>query len=253
MHLFLSPHPDDAALSCGALIYRLAHGGASVCVLTVMAASPPPDMLPSAFVQEHLTRWGLGDDPAPARQSEDRCALAVLGAEVRLGTWPDALFRTDGQGHLLYTNLAQLFGVPHSHDPLLRALDTLIPTDATITALYAPLGVGGHVDHRLVRTAALRWAACRPKVAVFLYEEYPYSAAGVDKVQQARAAVPRPTVVQEFPMNEAALTAKVRAIACYRSQISTFWANNADMARAVRAYARQTEKQHGAERLWRLG
>ena len=252
MHLFLSPHPDDVALSCGGLLYHLAQRGAHLRVLTVMAASPPADLPPSDFVQEHITRWRLGDDPAPARRAEDRCALGALGAEVTFGAWPDALFRTDGRGHALYPDLAHLFGPPHPHDPLLSALDTLLPNDAKIATLYAPLGVGGHVDHRLVRRAALRWAAQRPKVAVFLYEEYPYSAAGMDAVQQARVAISHPTVAHLFPLNEAALAAKIRAIACYRSQISTFWDDVEDMARAVRAYARQVGKAYDAERLWRL-
>ncbi len=252
MHLFLSPHPDDVALSCGGLLYRLAQGGAHVRVLTVMAASPPPDLPASPFVQEHIARWGLGDDPAPARRAEDRCALRALGAEVRFGKWPDALFRTDGQGRALYPDLARLFGAPHPRDPLLGALDTLIPTDAEIAALYVPLGVGGHVDHRIVRSAALRWAARRPKVAVFFYEEYPYSAAGADEVRRAQGSLQSPLLAQVFPMDEDALSTKVRAIACYRSQISTFWADVDDMARAVRAYAHQVGRAYGAERLWRL-
>ncbi len=252
MHLFLSPHPDDVPLSCGGRLYQLAQSGEHVRVLTVMAGPPPPNLPHSPFVQEHLRRWGLGSDPTPSRRAEDRCALAVLGAEVAFGRWADALFRTDAQGKLLYTDLAHLFGPPHPADPLLGALDAVIPPYAQVTALYAPLGVGGHVDHRLVCMAALRWAELHPKVAVFFYEEYPYSVAGSNEIQRARALVQRPTVAQLFALKEAALEAKVRAIACYRSQISTFWADVEEMEQAVRSYARQVGETHDAERLWRL-
>src|SRR5258708_35086179 len=39
--------------------------------------------------------------------------------------------------------------------------------------LYAPLGVGGHVDHRLTYEAALRAFAGEPGRNLFFYEERP--------------------------------------------------------------------------------
>jgi LmbE family N-acetylglucosaminyl deacetylase len=50
------------------------------------------------------------------------------------------------------------------------------------------------------------------------------------------------------PVAEDDLQAKVKAIAAYASQISTFWKDVETMETAVRAFAAST----GGERLWRV-
>jgi hypothetical protein len=50
------------------------------------------------------------------------------------------------------------------------------------------------------------------------------------------------------PVDSAALDAKIAAIACYHSQISTFWRDTEDMANGVRV---DTERV-GGEREWRF-
>lgn len=52
-------------------------------------------------------------------------------------------------------------------------------------------------------------------------------------------------------LGEADLAAKVDAVAAYESQISSFWADVAGMAVAVRAFAvRRADRAGLAERLW---
>ena len=46
-HVFVSPHPDDAALSCGGLIARLRDGGEPVTILTIYSG---PGTLPASVV-----------------------------------------------------------------------------------------------------------------------------------------------------------------------------------------------------------
>jgi len=71
----VSPHPDDAVLSCGQVL--AAHPGATV--VTVFTGAP-------ATYSDPPTRWsrlsgfGPGDDVMAARREEDRRALAVLDA-----------------------------------------------------------------------------------------------------------------------------------------------------------------------------
>lgn len=249
-HLILAPHPDDAVLSCGGLITTLAQAGERVTVFTVMAGPLPQDVVISPFIEEHLIRWELGPDPVPARRVEDQRAAAILGAQVHFGSFPDALYRTDGRGNALYPDLERLFGDVHPDDPILRAADAITAPAGAADVLYVPLGAGHHVDHLLVRDVLLGWLAHWRELAVFFYEEYPYSADRHDTIRVARAAIPLPLTPVVRPMSDAALAAKISAIACHKSQISTFWANADAMAAAVRDYARAVGAGTYAERLW---
>ena len=44
-HVFVAPHPDDAALSCGGLIASLRELGQNVAILTLYSGSGPVDDL----------------------------------------------------------------------------------------------------------------------------------------------------------------------------------------------------------------
>jgi LmbE family N-acetylglucosaminyl deacetylase len=240
---------DDAVLSSGGLIFQLTQAGEMVIVVTVMAGDVPPDIAISPFIEEHFRRWNLWPDPVPGRKAEDRRAVHMLGAEVHFGDIPDALYRTDGHGTALYPDLDTLFGEIDPRDRAPRQIHRWIDPAA---ALYAPLGAGHHVDHQLARDAASAWRHAHPEVAVFLYEEYPYSAMGADAIQAARVVLGEPTIPVSHDLSDAALAAKIRAIACYQSQISTFWDDVPAVAESVRQYAEQVGQGHCAERLWEL-
>jgi LmbE family N-acetylglucosaminyl deacetylase len=116
-----------------------------------------------------------------------------------------------------------------------------VPRDATV---YLPLTAGHHVDHQIVRAAGEQWAGPRQ---VIYYEEYPYA----EKPKEVMRAVGGDTLqAQLIELDEAALFSKVQAIACYRSQISTFFKDEAEMEARVRAYAEVIGNGQPAERLW---
>lgn len=257
MHLFLSPHPDDAVLSCGSTIYDLVQGGESVVVWTLMAADVPISLPDNPLVQAIHQRWQAGTNPSHLRRDEDRAALQTLGVhDSRFGEWLDCIYRTDEAGHALYTSDDAIFGPIHPDDPVHTA-PFLLPTG--VQALYIPLGAGNHVDHRLVRDKAL--ANLPDGVTVYAYEEYPYSAPtdevyhshsgtqerlfGSRAIQAALEQIQLSTTLQNYQLSENALSAKIAAIACYHSQLSTFWHDHDEMAQRVRAYATEV-----GERLW---
>lgn len=249
-HLFLSPHPDDIALSCGGLAYQRAQAGDEVLVFTWMAGPMPSDLCITPLIQEHIIRWQLGPDPVPGRQAEERQAVEVLGSSVSFGSLPDALYRTDGKGNVLYPTLESLFGEINPHDPAQKYSPPAFDLVDAQTVVYVPLGVGGHVDHQLVRNIALEWLQSHPEVAVFFYEEYPYSSTGDAALQRARDGLNRPTIPVMIALTEAALNARVDSIACYKSQISSFWDSIPAMMDAVRKYTAQVGDGDYAERLW---
>ena len=67
--LYLSPHLDDAALSCGGQIAQATRRGARVLIVTVMAGDPPVDV-ENAYIASLHTRWELGRDAASQRRAE---------------------------------------------------------------------------------------------------------------------------------------------------------------------------------------
>ncbi len=260
-HLFLAPHPDDAALSCGGLIYALAQAGERVSVWTLMAQDAPPNVLEKPFIQSLHQRWGLGDEPDARRRAEDRAACAALGVEqVVFGVWHDAIYRIGADGHLLYSDDDALFGVVQADDPLHGAsLDTT--QWANITHLYVPLAVGNHVDHQIVNRAA-RYSNWPQNTHWYFYEDYPYSATtpevfythggsqsrlyGMAAIQQALQKIPQTLKPWVQQMPSAAIEAKINAIAMYQSQISTFWPSIEAMRHSVQAYHQQIGSRAGA-------
>ena len=247
MHLFLSPHLDDAVLSCGGTIHHLTAAGESALVLTIMAGDPPPDLPDTPIVRDLHQRWAVGYHPAQARRDEDRAALGRLGAAVHHLPLGDCVYRVAADGRALYPSEESLFGEVDPADPALDWLraQALPP----FSAIYAPLGVGHHVDHQIVRDWGL-WLARRDGRRLILNEEYPYprDAAAADAAHSFYAGYRLEAAHRE--LDDADVNAKIEAIARYRSQISTFWADLDAMAHDVRAAMRAGEGYH--ERLWHM-
>jgi LmbE family N-acetylglucosaminyl deacetylase len=79
----VSPHLDDAVLSCAGLIA----GAPGTTVVTVFAGFPPardaataPEFLPGSTFWDQASGFAEGDDVVALRRDEDRAALAQLGA-----------------------------------------------------------------------------------------------------------------------------------------------------------------------------
>ena len=58
-HIYLSPHLDDAALSCGGGIAAQRAAGERALVVTLCTAAPAPDMQFSDLALEFHRKWGL--------------------------------------------------------------------------------------------------------------------------------------------------------------------------------------------------
>ena len=132
-HIFLSPHYDDAALSCGGLIAQLSAAGEPAVVATLFGGKPDYDQL-SPFARMIHGRPLASEDPIDQRRAEERHALALLGAESRQGDYLDCIYRQDAtQTRWLYASEAALFG------PVDPADDALVDELAHCLAALAPL------------------------------------------------------------------------------------------------------------------
>ncbi|MRR32548.1 PIG-L family deacetylase, partial [bacterium] len=92
--IYLSPHLDDAVLSCGGMIAEQASGGDSIQIWTICAGAPPAGRL-SPFARKLHQRWGTGRDAIKVRRLEDRAACQRLGAVSRHFPIPDCIYRQD--------------------------------------------------------------------------------------------------------------------------------------------------------------
>lgn len=157
--LFLSPHLDDAILSCAGRIQRHVAQGHEVVLLTVFSHADPLD----------TADWA-------ARRREDHAAATRLRAHTRWLGLPDAPFRDPA-----YTDFDAITGPHAPGDAAWRSRSIAIlrnELDARPpAALYFPLGVGDHVDHRLVHEATVELLADRPELAPLArcYEDHPYA------------------------------------------------------------------------------
>jgi len=246
-HVYLSPHLDDAALSCGGAIARHSAAGARVLVVTVCTALPGEGMF-SSFAEETHRRWGLSAEEAVRmRLHEDSLAMEHLGADSLWVNMLDAIYRRPND----YVNNETLFGTPAPHDPLLphlRAFVQALRDSVPRATLYAPLGVGNHVDHQITYAAA-RAAAGN---AIAFYEDFPYVTKR-DALDQRLQALDESFVTSTLDI-DATLSRKIGAIAAYSSQIGILFGDVDAMRQQVRAYAEELRPDIGTygERLWLL-
>ncbi|MCS6836622.1 MAG: PIG-L family deacetylase [Anaerolineae bacterium] len=253
MHLFLSPHFDDAAYSCGATIYRLASQGVRVAVLTIMAGGVPKPLPDTPLLRELHKRWQVdGCQAVKVRLREDKRALKHLKAQALYFDLPDCVYRVV-DGHPLYPTEAHLWGEIHPHDyaPRLLTQSTQLTSELIghrVEVIYAPLAVGRHVDHRIVRDWARMLSRIRTEWRLKFYTDFPYMR-DETAIHRALDDVDEALCHEDACFTTLDLEARLKAMAEYKSQVSTFWEDEEAMAEDTRrAFSRLSGDY--AERFW---
>lgn len=241
------------------MIFNQAQAGETVAAITLFAGSPPEGHRLSALARSFHERWQASappgidfSDPPAVRREEDRRAFATLSPEIQVVHLdiPDCIYRADpNNDRAIYASEEALFGPIHPDDPAISALKNVppLPPHATI---YVPLGVGRHVDHKVVCSAASGWEL--PNSRVRYYADYPYAArpGTIEAVIEDAAG----WEMVFIPLDEDALSAKIKAISQHASQISTFWMDADKLAEDLRWYAdfiaAKAGSTQGGEALW---
>jgi LmbE family N-acetylglucosaminyl deacetylase len=246
-HIYLSPHLDDAALSCGGAIARHTSAGAKVLVVTLCTAIPPSEGPFSPFAEAMHQRWALQpEEVVTARLHEETLALERLNADSYWAGMLDAIYRRPDA----YNSDATLFGIPAVDDPLADAVSELIAQlrgRVPQATFYAPLGVGSHVDHLITFAAALR---DHGEMTTAFYEDIPYvtkpGALDMRLSQLSGHFVPSTIDI------DATLTRKLGSIACYASQLYELFGGEEHMRQQITEYAEGLRPDNGTygERLW---
>jgi LmbE family N-acetylglucosaminyl deacetylase len=236
--IYLSPHFDDAALSCGGLIWEQCQAGEQVSVWTLCAAAPQTDRL-SSFAESLHLRWQTGKEAVMRRQFEDAASNQVMGASFHNFGLADCIYRQDAGGNFLYASEESLFGPLHEAEkPLVEMLARQMGEAAPggDIHLVCPLTLGGHVDHQLARAAAEAWQRQAPGLRLWYYPDFPYALKDDQALNELKEKGWQEKV---FPISQAGLQAWADAVAAHASQISTFWPGVEEMREALRAYNQQ--------------
>ncbi|MGD8457811.1 MAG: PIG-L family deacetylase [Anaerolineales bacterium] len=238
--IYLSPHLDDAALSCGGLIWEQSQSSVLVEIWTICAGDPPMDLL-SPLAKELHQRWQLGSDAVAFRREEDKQSCRILGVKYHHFCIPDAIYRLhpETKEYLYDTEEAIFNDFSDSEYPLLSNLAAQIaehlPPDSI---LISPLSLGNHIDHQLTRQAAMM-----QKALLVYYADYPYI--NVQKISENNLQAQGYQPIT-FPVSQDGLNAWQDSIAVYRSQISSFWENVDQMKVAIDKY----HEKSGGVTLW---
>jgi LmbE family N-acetylglucosaminyl deacetylase len=257
-HLFLSPHYDDIPLSAGATVRLLAENGTRPETRVVFGSEPDHAQPLTAFAQAMHEAWGLtAEEVIAARQAEEQTAAAILGASTAILPFRDAIYRGEA-----YLSNDDLFGTPASVEKslpseIITSLDLGERPDPTLR-IYAPLGVGRHVDHQIVHQVGVDMAAAGWDV--WFYEDIPYAL----KPNALRSRLEEVSAVRQIASAArvsagATWDAKLDAILSYPSQLETVFLNyvgvgtsREEISAALRDYALRAGDGVVAEHYWRI-
>lgn len=240
--LVVSPHLDDAVLSCWGLLDR----ATPVDVLTVFAGAPVPPMRKAWDVA-----MGFGDsaESLRARLAEDAEAFAGTGHR---------------RSHMALLDVQYLDGRRRPGDAEVLAARLREWMDQGAGCIAAPAGAGRlcrgpierirrvttranrgyvHPDHVFVRQVVLETVPPDPAIELLAYEELPYTWAGSSqpRLTSVARAAGRAVIPMDLPVDR---EVKARRIAAYRSQTA-----------ALRVAGRRVDDPAALpaqERYWRL-
>ncbi len=194
--LIISPHLDDAVLSCGQLIMsRL-----GTTIMTILAGYP---LGKHSGWSGRTTGLSVAKDANLRRRQEDECASSALNAQT---IWIDIP--------------AQEYGPAASESERLRGIQEVLVTAVTTTkacAVFVPLGLI-HPDHVIVSDAALL-AIVTSNLDSYVYMEMPYGQASSRQVKRRLRVIGREFEIEPLAPFTGDLHKKAEAVIAYSSQV----------------------------------
>ena len=240
--VFVQPHYDDVALSCGGTVAAHAQReGARI--VTIFGGDP--GHAASEFARFQHARWNLEDnDVIAVRRAEDARAAAELGDQIDViwFTYLDAIYR-----HPDYASDDALFGSPVAADcELVTAIAARLAELGDRFVL--PLAVGNHVDHQLAFLAGGKLLANGRQV--WLYADMPYALnEGVFESRLRALGDPAPCV-RSLSTDE--FERRWSAIECYGSQLPVIFRDLPDARERFERFAADGRGEAPIELFWNM-
>lgn len=179
--LFISPHFDDAALSCATLLEQLS-GKTDITIVNVFTKAHAKPYTLSAKVSLQQSKVDDALSLYKKREEEDKRVLSTFQLKITNLGLEDALFRRKKQTNFLGKILPELDHVYPTYR--WHIIKHIVSTDYAFEELkkklapyknkkimiFAPYGLGDHADHRIVRKV------CEELFdTIILYSDFPYN------------------------------------------------------------------------------
>lgn len=220
--IILSPHLDDAIFSLGGILQAQMVGKAKVI---------------NIYTQSRYTIHGLGErqEVTRTRLKEDASAMGRLGVTKEDWGFPDSTLKSIYPTEKSYLDPRVKLENDPSFFPLQDRIRRLVKTMGEDTLFFAPLGLGNHVEHRIVTAICLGIPALHDRLV--LYEDGSYFEDGMGMAaqlasQQGRAIA---LTIKAGPFDW-----KAQLIKCYQSQVDD----------AIYEDLRVAFAHHRGEKLW---
>ncbi|MDC0714956.1 PIG-L family deacetylase [Stigmatella sp. ncwal1] len=234
--LFLSPHLDDVAFSCGGMLARLKARRWRIVLATVFTRSVAH---PTGFALACQTDKGLGPDVdyMALRRAEDRSFAAWMGVDQLV--WMDL----PEAPHRGYHSPGALFAPPRRDDDIIPTLEeklSLLIDEVRPDLVLAPQALGSHVDHvQLVRVLP----SLNVQVSqVLWYRDTPYAV----RQPSAKPDLSLPDGLRPLAVNVTAeLPRKVAGCVCYRSQLPFQFGGEEAVAPLLESFHQLEAEAHG--------
>lgn len=235
--VILSPHLDDAALSCGALLHAL-RDRISTLVVSI-----------SCGTSRRLTTDGSrkierrqGHVSSHTRRFEDIAAMHSVNADFVHLSFADGIYRRSPlTGKLIYRNARERWVSPRiddmAHIEELYLVLRRLCLDLGRILLVSPMGIGHHVDHQIAAQVAVRLAATAAGAELLFYEDFPYVADPLvgggdrdDPLQALNRLHLAPTRRFALPVD---VDAKLTLLQLYATQVPALFGDNDGMRERI--------------------
>lgn len=236
--LFVSPHLDDAAFSCGGALIELRRSSWRTILCTVFTRSV---LNPAGFALACQTDKGLSAeiDYMKLRRAEDLefARIADTSETLHLNFLEAP--------HRGYNSAAELFAGIKTGDHIWQDLALefeKIVAERKPDLIFAPQGIGNHVDHlqTIKALTANRFAA-----PIAWYRDTPYVIRNPNA--QPSDLLPASLKVQTVAISAGALEQKIAGCAAYQTQINFQFGGAQKLAESLREFHRAEAEQSGLE------
>ena len=238
--VILSPHLDDAALSCGGLLHAL-RDKVSTLVVSISCGTVRIAAADGSFKVSSRK----GHVSARTRRREDIEAMHSVDTDFVHLSFPDGIYRRSPlTGRLIYRNARETWIAPRiddmGHIEELYLVLRRLCLDLGRILLLSPMGIGHHVDHQIAAQVAVRMAATNAGAELLFYEDFPYVAD--PRVGRGDPDDP-PKALRRLGLDPAQrfvvpvdTEAKVRLLQHYASQVAPLFGDDDGMRQCVTSH-----------------
>lgn len=215
----MSPHFDDAAFSTGGIASLCSAYFDEIHIINIFSASPPSGIeLPPQATCFH--RNFSEHDPVAYRRSLDTIAFNHYNVKLSYIDQLDAIYRINPENEApLYLEPVDIFTQIHTVDynliPIICSKIISLTSPSLHDLFFAPLSIGGHVDHEITRLVGEKVA----KFQLIYYEDCPY--AFNETIRNTSSFCSKGMESTEICIPPDHVSNKIRAINAYQSTIST--------------------------------